>query len=312
MDVKVPTSVPPGSYTGPVLSAMERRMNSSAKFWIQVILFQAIFGLTIFTFTRQYYMQDPGKAGATPAVIGQPSPAGPHPAVEPELTQFNPELPGAMKSGDPAVLARQADEFFDKEQYQQAADLYQQLLAAGQNEVDTYNNLGLTLHYLGRSTEALDILNKGVAVDSNYQRIWLTLGFVNKQLGNIEQARMALSTAVQLDAANEVGKSAAKMLEGQVAVTRRVAAAREFFFYLGGPGFWFGEAGLLSNKAALVTVTARTAVRALFLPAAKCDQIVEQEILYYRCFVELLASRYLKITILKPNALRGGHRKTGL
>ncbi len=179
------------------------------------------------------------------------------------------------------------------------------------------------------------------------------------------------------------------LLEGQVAVTRRVAAAREFFFHLGGPGFWFGEAGLLSNKAALVTVTARTAVRALFLPAAKFEQIVEQQVLYYRCFVELQAARYTlmlrhlaqsaglspesylrirladisdlihadgakpepvelalsqtdvanmigtsrqtvnkllkqmereslikvsfrKITILKPNTLRGGHRKTGL
>jgi len=131
-----------------------------------------------------------------------------------ELTQFDPVLPGAMKSEDLAVLARQADEFFAKEQYQQAADVYQQLLATGQNDVDTYNNLGITLHYLGRSTEALDVLNKGVAVDSNYQRIWLTLGFVNKQLGDNEQARMALTTAVQLDAANDVGKSAAKMLEG--------------------------------------------------------------------------------------------------
>ena len=179
------------------------------------------------------------------------------------------------------------------------------------------------------------------------------------------------------------------LLEGQVAVTRRVADAREFFFHLGGPGFWFGEAGLLSNKAALVTVTARTAARALFLPAAKFDQIVEKQVVYYRCFVELQATRYAlmlrhvaqsggltpdnylrirladisdlihadgadsehveltlsqtdvanmigtsrqtvnkllkqmereglikvsfrKITILKPNALRGGHRKTGL
>ena len=192
-------------------------MNSSAKFWIQMILFQVIFGLAIFTFTRQYYMQDPGKANATPSVMGQSAPAGPHTAIETvgtELTQFDPVLPGAMKSEDLAVLVRQADEFFAKEQYQQAADVYQQLLATGQNDVDTYNNLGITLHYLGRSTEALDILNKGVSVDSNYQRIWLTLGFVNKQLGDNEQARMALTTAVQLDAANDVGKSAAKMLEG--------------------------------------------------------------------------------------------------
>jgi Flp pilus assembly protein TadD len=70
------------------------------------------------------------------------------------------------------------------------------------------------LHYLGRSSEALDILNKGVKVDANYQRIWLTLGFVNKQLGNTVQARTALTTAVQLGADNDIGRSAGKMLEG--------------------------------------------------------------------------------------------------
>jgi len=188
-------------------------MNRSAKFWIQMVIFQVIFGLSIFTFTRQYYIQDSAGVRVTPAASNPSATAGPHRVMESELTQFNPALPGEMKSGDPAVLARQADEFFDKEQYQQAADLYQQLLATGQNDVDIYNNLGITLHYLGRPTEALDILNKGVAVDSNYQRIWLTLGFVNKQLGNIEQARMALTTAVQLGADNDVGKSAAKMLE---------------------------------------------------------------------------------------------------
>jgi len=189
-------------------------MGRRSKFWMQMLIFQLIFGLTIFTFTRQYYIQDSAAARVTPAASSPAAPAGPHSALENKLTQFNPALPGEMKSGDPAVLARQADEFFAKEQYQQAADVYQQLLATGQNDVDTYNNLGITLHYLGRSTEALDILNKGVAVDSNYQRIWLTLGFVNKQLGNNEQARMALTTAVQLDAASDVGKSAAKMLEG--------------------------------------------------------------------------------------------------
>jgi len=94
------------------------------------------------------------------------------------------------------------------------------------------------------------------------------------------------------------------LLEGQVAVTRRVASAHEFFFHLGGPGFWFGEAGLISNKVALVTVTARTPVRALFLPAAKFDLIIEKQPLYFRCFVELQATRYA--LMLRHVAQSGG------
>lgn len=82
------------------------------------------------------------------------------------------------------------------------------------------------------------------------------------------------------------------VLEGQVAITRRVASDGEFFLHLGGPGFWFGEAGLLNKKVALVTATARTAVRALFLPAKKFDQIVDSQPRYLRSFVELQAARY--------------------
>jgi CRP/FNR family transcriptional regulator, cyclic AMP receptor protein len=81
------------------------------------------------------------------------------------------------------------------------------------------------------------------------------------------------------------------VVEGQVAVTRRVASAGEFFFHLGGPGFWFGEAGLITNQVALVTVTARTAGRTLFLPASKFAQITANNIGYFRCFVELHAAR---------------------
>jgi CRP-like cAMP-binding protein len=84
------------------------------------------------------------------------------------------------------------------------------------------------------------------------------------------------------------------LLEGQVAVTRRVAD-KEFLFHLGGPGFWFGEAALLHTKVALVTATARTEVRALFLQAAKFDQIVDNQPRYLRCFAELQAARYALI-----------------
>jgi Flp pilus assembly protein TadD len=81
------------------------------------------------------------------------------------------------------------------------------------NNVDTYNNLGITLHYLGKSNEAILRLNEGVAIDPTYQRIWLTLGFVNRQVGNAEQARAALNTAAKINADNEIGESAIKMLE---------------------------------------------------------------------------------------------------
>ena len=188
-------------------------MIRNAKFWILMTMFQVIFGLVVFAITRQYYIQAPDKISAAPGVISQPSPEWPENSTENDLEQLISAFPGPSIIQDPVAIARQADDFFANKQYDKAASLYEQLLASGSNNVDTYNNLGITLYNLGRSTEALGVLNKGVAVDSTYQRIWLTLGFVNSQLGNTEQARLALTTAVQMGTDTQVGQSAIKMLE---------------------------------------------------------------------------------------------------
>jgi Flp pilus assembly protein TadD len=91
--------------------------------------------------------------------------------------------------------------------------LYRQLLTFDATNAEIYNNLGLTLHYLGSSEEALQKLNEGVALDPTHQRSWLTLGFVNSQLGNTEQARTALTNASQTGTDEEIHQSALKMLE---------------------------------------------------------------------------------------------------
>ena len=175
-------------------------MNNSPKFWLSMLVFQVVFGLSVFAVTRNHY------------------------SVEPEL-----ENPGQLSRVDPALLesiftdapvpdspleiSRKANQRFASRQYEEAAALYEKLLAFNPDNVDALNNLGLTLHYVGRSDEALQRLNEGLALDPTYQRIWLTLGFVNNALGNIEEARRALSTAAEMGPDNAVGKSAQSMLE---------------------------------------------------------------------------------------------------
>jgi len=188
-------------------------MTLNLKFWVSMTVFQVVFGLAVFTITRHYYNYEPANVSADSTVRSQPSLASPDGITETNPAQINASTFDAINIQDPVEISRQAYEFFDSRQYDRAADLYQRLLVLDPNNVDTYNNLGLTLHYLGRSTEALGKLNEGVAVDATYQRIWLTLGFVNSQLGNSEQARAALTTAVKMGSDNAVGQSAVKMLE---------------------------------------------------------------------------------------------------
>ena len=183
------------------------------KFWILLAVFEIAFGLAVFAVTRQYYLDRPEPVSTRPAVANETLPARSNNITEADLARFDLSVPGASVADDPVEISRLANEFFVSRQYDRAAELYEKLLQFGPDNAETYNNLGLTLHYLGRSTEALSRLNEGVAVDPAHQRTWLTLGFVNSQMGNTKQAREALTNAIEIGTDDEVRKSATKMLE---------------------------------------------------------------------------------------------------
>jgi len=187
-------------------------MIGTPKFWIFMVVFQVAFGLAVFAITRQAYMPVADDGHAVPTSTVQESDEW-----STRIAQISPAPLGAPGTSvsvtrDPAEMSRLANEYFANQQYAQAAELYEGLLAFGTNSAETHNNLGITLHYIGRSADAVATLNEGISIDPSYQRIWLTLGYVNSQTGNIEEARTALTTAVELGAGNNVGQSAQKML----------------------------------------------------------------------------------------------------
>jgi len=176
-------------------------------------VFQVIFGLTVFALTRNHYRVES-------VATSPPLPAN-HPAganllntnPESEFEQLMDLFPPDAAETDPAAMLVQADNHFAAGRYQQAAEGYSRLLQLNPGDADIYNNLGITLHYLGRSEEALGILDEGVTVDPLYQRIWLTRGFVNSQVGNLPQAREALIRARDLGPDSDVGRAAQQMLD---------------------------------------------------------------------------------------------------
>lgn len=189
-------------------------MTRDAKFWIAMAVFQVFFGLAVFELTRAHYLQQLGGAGAQPAAINQPPPiTGPGDITAMARARLSHSSPGDPATQDPVELARQAGDAFSSQQYARAAELYEQMLALDPNNVDILNELGLTLHYSGRSSEALQRLNQGVALDPTHQRIRLTLGFVNSQVGNIQEARAALTAATQLGTDATIRQSALDMLK---------------------------------------------------------------------------------------------------
>jgi tetratricopeptide (TPR) repeat protein len=192
-----------------------------AKFWVAMAVFQVLFGIAVFAVTRVYYMQHPASASAQPSTINpppavdQPSVAAPGDITELARARLShsSSSSGGATTQDPVELSRQAAQAFSNQQYDRALDLYGQLLTLSPKNVDILNELGLTLHYLGRSDEALRRLNEGVAIDPKHQRIRLTLGFVNSQMGNIKEARAALTAATQLGTDESIRQSARDMLK---------------------------------------------------------------------------------------------------
>lgn len=181
--------------------------------------FQLLFALGVFALTRAYYLDrapQPSRISDAPFGAAAPHPMPSTTSGDPrgDLESLISSFPAPSAGQDPVELSRQGDAHFRQQQYDRAAQFYEQALRAGSQDANDYNSLGLTLHYLGRSEEALAVLNEGVAVDPDYQRIWLTLGFVNSQLGNLQAAREALGTAVRMGPDNEIGRSAAEMLDG--------------------------------------------------------------------------------------------------
>ena len=188
-------------------------MMRDARFWIFVATFQAVFGLAVFAITRHYYASDPARVSPEVAAKVESFPLWPGTVAGTDALPLSSSMPPQSTSTDPVEISRQADEFFSDQKYDRAAVLYQQLLTFDANNVEIYNNLGITLHYLGRSAEALQKLNEGLALNPTHQRTWLTLGYVNSQLGNTEPARRALTNASQMGTDEEIHQSALKMLE---------------------------------------------------------------------------------------------------
>jgi len=114
---------------------------------------------------------------------------------------------------DPLAMASRGDQFFESGNYLQAIELYEKTLELKPDDVDTFNDLGLAYFYTRRPVMAVDTLKKGTEADPSFQRIWISLGFVLSSSGRIEEAKSALSKAIEMNPDSEVGQESKRMLD---------------------------------------------------------------------------------------------------
>ena len=81
------------------------------------------------------------------------------------------------------------------------------------------------------------------------------------------------------------------VLEGDVHLVREVTG-EEALLHVAEPGFWFGEFAVLAGQPTIVTAVAHSPVRALMLPKAQFDRIIEEDPRHYQAFAKLAFDRY--------------------
>ncbi|MEK7382782.1 MAG: tetratricopeptide repeat protein [Elusimicrobiota bacterium] len=124
-----------------------------------------------------------------------------------------PSVPLAPQAETRQSLDAMAGNYFSGQHYEEAIPIYRKILARDPDDAAVYNELGLALHYSGKSEEAVDALKKATALDPQLQRAWLSYGFVLNSMGRRKQARAALEKTVALDPATPQGLEAKAMLK---------------------------------------------------------------------------------------------------
>lgn len=184
--------------------------------WLIFVLFLGFYGFAVFALTRDYYVRNPPRIVAAPSPAAQaphalPAQAAPTFIQREMMADSGPPAP-APTGNDPDQLSRAGDSLFAQKRYAEAVPYYRRVLELSPGDPDASNDLGLALHYTGQSRQAIEVLRVGTEKSPEFQRIWLTLGFVSANVGDTAVARAALEKALALGPNNGVGQEASRML----------------------------------------------------------------------------------------------------
>ncbi|MBI5469261.1 MAG: tetratricopeptide repeat protein [Deltaproteobacteria bacterium] len=132
-------------------------------------------------------------------------------ADSPIITELKARL--EARPNDPDTLQRLGDAYFDAKRFNEAVTYYKKALEFKPGDADIFNDLGLSLHYLGNPAGGLTYIEEGIKKNPYHQRIWLTKGFILAYgMGDLDAARSAWEKANALNPESQVGKAASEFL----------------------------------------------------------------------------------------------------
>jgi Flp pilus assembly protein TadD len=185
--------------------------------WIILFVFLFFYGFSVFALTRDYYLRHAPRSLPNPPA-SQQAPNAEDSALGERMRQAltgEPEDSQAqidIGSTDTGALGHAADRLFAARRFVEAIPIYQRVLELQPKDAETHNDLGLALHYVGRAEEAISTLKQGTELAPDFQRIWLSLGFVALQNDQPALARDALQRALALDPDTDIADEATRLL----------------------------------------------------------------------------------------------------
>lgn len=102
--------------------------------------------------------------------------------------------------------------YFQAGKFAQALAYYEKAVHLDPKDIIARNDLALCYHIAKREKEAFQQLNAAIKLSPRSQHLWLTLGLVNYETGQLEEARRILKKAVLIDPHSEAGRGAKSML----------------------------------------------------------------------------------------------------
>lgn len=143
--------------------------------------------------------------------VGNVSSAGPPGPVMQQIRALKERI--AQNPNDGAAYSQLGDLYFQASKFEEALELYKKAVEINGEDVVSRNDLALCYHIAKKDKEAFAQLDAALRIAPREPHLWLTLGVISYETGNLKRAREAFEQAYKLDPASSVGAKAKKMLE---------------------------------------------------------------------------------------------------
>ncbi|MFE8073334.1 tetratricopeptide repeat protein [Marinobacteraceae bacterium S3BR75-40.1] len=103
-----------------------------------------------------------------------------------------------MDRQDLETQFRNAVQLHQSQQGQQAAQAYQQILAADPKHIGALHLLGVLYHQAGHSQQGIEYIEKALEIEPGYLDAQINLGHIYKSLGRLEEAKACFLAATKM------------------------------------------------------------------------------------------------------------------